>query len=832
MNTHPASDFGGVLRRYRTAAGLSQGALAARALISLQAVSALERGLRRAPYRDTVERLAHALELTPEQRADLVAAAERARSAGAEAGDQLTLDDLPPNNLPRRFTSFVGRDEVVAAITTLMASSPLVTIVGAGGVGKTRAALRVGENEVGRWRDGVWFVEFAPLADPTLVPSAVAAALGVQESPSRPLLASIVQFLEKKQALLILDNCEHVMAEVRAATVAVLGGCPGVRVLCTSREPLRVAGERSYRLPTLAVPPATAVAAADVAAFAAAALFADRARAVDGTFALSDDNAAAIGEICRRLDGIPLAIELAAARIRVLSPRQLAERIDERFNLLTMGDRTALPRQQTMRALIDWSYDLLSEHERLLFDRLAIFVDGFGIDAVGAICAGDGLAQEQVLDLLTSLVDKSLVVSELLGDEARYRLLEATKQYAREKLDARGERPQLARNHAESYTALAERLENTWYTAAERDWFTRSEAELDNWRAALEWALGPQGDTLLGRRLVGALSRVWYSLAAAEGLRWVHVALDPPLDGTADAVAARLDVTEAELYAAFGQYKASHAAADRALARLQSMSDPVLLARAEQSAGNALVVLNGDGDAAGEPLLQSALAAARKLGNRRLVAMLLRDLGTARSRRGAVGEARAFYAEALAGFRAIGVVRQAASLAGHMAEVQFAEGDAEIALELGEEALAGHRALHNRRGVANDLCNMAAYHVALEQYDEARVLAAESLALARDLQARVFVVWTLQHVAAIAALRPRTSIVREARDRERAARLLGFVDASVAALEAIREFTEKQEYDRVLAALRAALPPADLERLFEYGRTWTEDDAVIEASEI
>jgi predicted ATPase/transcriptional regulator with XRE-family HTH domain len=832
LNAAHGSDFGSVLRRYRTAAGLSQGTLAARALISLQAVSSLERGLRRAPYRDTVERLAAALELSPDERADLEAAAERARSSSGEAGDQLSLEDLPPNNLPRRLTSFVGRDEVVAEIASLVSASPLVTVVGTGGVGKTRAAMQVGEHELGRWRDGVWFVEFAPVGDPMLVPSAVAAALGVQESPSRPLLASILQYLEKKRLLLLLDNCEHVIDEARAVVAAILGACPGVRVLCTSREPLRTAGERFYRLPTLAVPPSSVTSAEQAGTYGSVALFADRALAVDGSFALTDENAQAVGEVCRRLDGIPLAIELAAARIRVLSPHQLAEKLDERFSLLTTGDRTALPRQQTMRALIDWSYDLLSERERLLFDRLAIFVGGFGLEALSMVCTGDGIGAGDVLDLIASLVDKSLVVSEVVGDDARYRLLEATRQYAGERLDIVGERAALARRHASAYTDLAEDLERGWYTASERVWFAQAEAELDNWRAALEWSLGPRGDAAVGRRLAGALSRVWYSLAAAEGLRWVHVALEAPLDGTPASVLAQLDVTEAELYAAFGQYKASLPAAERALARLREIDDPILAIRARQSAGNALTVLGGDADTEGEPLLQHALAAARTTGNRRLVAMLLRDLGTARSRRRDVSGARAYYAEALAGFRAIGIVRQAASLAGHMAEVQFAEGDAEAALELAEEALAGHRALRNRRGEANDLCNMAAYYVALERFDDARRFAAESLALARDLQARVFVVWTLQHVVAIAALRQRESVVRESRDRERAARLLGFVDAGVVALDAVREYTEQQEYERVLDALRAALPAAELERLMDYGRGWTEDDAVIEASEI
>jgi predicted ATPase len=321
--------------------------------------------------------------------------------------------------------------------------------------------------------------------------------------------------------LLILDNCEHVIAEAAALADALLRGCPHLRIFATSREPLRIAGERAYRLPSLRFPmpqEAFGLTAAGAAGYAATMLFAQRAQASDQRFALSDDNAPIVAEICRRLDGIPLAIELAAARVNILSVWALSQKLDQRFRILTGGDRTVLPCHQTMRALIDWSYDLLTAPEQRLFERLAVFAGGCTLAAATDVCDDDAVDELGLLELLTSLVDKSLVVADLDGPEPRYRLLESSRQYAREKLAARGEATRVAHRHALAYTDLAGRLEREYDVTSDSAWYARAEQELENLRAALDWALGARGDIVLGQRLAGAMRPVWVHLSCVEGL--------------------------------------------------------------------------------------------------------------------------------------------------------------------------------------------------------------------------------------------------------------------------------------------------------------------------
>ncbi len=316
----------------------------------------------------------------------------------------------------------------------------LVTIVGSGGIGKTRTALQVAANLLDGSTDGVWFVEFAALRDPELVAATLARVLGVREAADGPIRTALLEFLEHRELLLVLDNCEHLLDEVAPLVDEILRSCAGVVALATSREGLGIAGERTYPLPPLPVPePDTELRADQAIAFDSVTLFVDRAQTADTRFVLTDRDAPIVAEICRRLDGIPLALELAAARVKVLSIEGLARRLDERFRFLTGGSRTALPRQQTMRALIEWSYDLLAEDERTLFARLAVFAGGWTLEAAEAVSAGDGIDSLDVLNLTSSLVEKSLVGVDLASGAARYRFFESTRAFAREKLEQRGE---------------------------------------------------------------------------------------------------------------------------------------------------------------------------------------------------------------------------------------------------------------------------------------------------------------------------------------------------------------------------------------------------------
>ncbi len=820
MRPASGAELSSLLKRLRTQAGLSQQMLADRAVISVQAISALERGSRKVPYRYTLERIAEALELSEEARAELELSARRAR--GLRLGEAAPA---PAHNLPRQLTSFLGREEVVKEVVALLSQAPLVSIVGTGGAGKTRLAIATGAALLKNFADGVWFVDLSPIGDPALLPQALAAALSVQESPRRSLLETLVAYLGQKRALIVFDNCEHVMSGARTVAGSLLRECPDVALLATSREALTLPGERAYRIPPLAVPRDGIPAPEEALHYGAVELFVDRMRAVDSRVALNRENVEPIVEICRRLDGLPLALELAAARTAVLSPAQICTRLDSVFDVLTGDGAAAVPRHRTMRAVIDWSYELLSSQAVLIFTRLAVFAGGFSLESASAVCCDERLPAAGMLELLSSLVAQSLVTPDFARGDARYHLQEATRQYALEKLEEHGERAAMGQQHAVAFLRVAERLDRDWYDARERSWFREAEAEVDNFRTALSWSLADRRDLRSGRVLASALARVWYSIAPVEGRRWVRLAIDasddePPLD-----VLARLYVADAELCGSLGEYKASLSAAERAL-QLDDGLDELQRARAEQAAGSALGALGRAGE--GQALLEAALARAQRLDNRRMQALVLGDLGTARSRCGDLEGAKRFYADALAHYEGLGFERPAASIAGNLAEVEFAAGNASAALQLAEEARAAHEDTHNRRALANDLCNMAAYLIALDCFDDAREYGRQALVTVRDVKQTVLMAYVLQHLAAAGALQANAG---DGTIHKRAAMLLGFVDAWLEKLEAPREYTERQEYERVIAALRTAMGDR-LNGIMEHGANWTETAAISAALEL
>jgi predicted ATPase/class 3 adenylate cyclase len=482
---------------------------------------------------------------------DLVQGALPARSSLRDLGEhrlkdltqpeqvyQLIADGLPetfpslrsleslPNNLPLQLTSFVGRADEVAAIVELIGNTRLVTLVGTGGVGKTRTALQVAAELLDGSGDGVWFVDLAPIRDPALVSFEIASTLGLPVPPEKSAIEVVTAYLKSRRPLLIIDNCEHLVASAAEVIDAILRACPRVKILATSREGLNVNGESVYRMPSLGIPPEGArPSAVESSDYGAIALFAERARAADGRFMLTDENAPIVAEICRRLDGIALAIELAAPRVKVLAVEQLSRRLDERFRILTGGSRNALPRQQTMRALIDWSYDLLSDNEKLAFRRAGIFVGGFTLEAATAICSADTEIDDwEVLEILSTLVDKSLVAAEISNAQQRYRLLESMREYTRGRLLENEELDAVARAHAEYFLAFAETKHEQWDVTPGAQWIAPMLPEIDNFRAGLGWAL--ERDPVSLARFAVALHRFFDRLAIQEeGLHWTDAAL-------------------------------------------------------------------------------------------------------------------------------------------------------------------------------------------------------------------------------------------------------------------------------------------------------------------
>jgi predicted ATPase/DNA-binding XRE family transcriptional regulator len=537
MQPEQDASFGAVLRRYRLAAGLTQEALARRAGLGATTIAALERNRHAAPREETLELLANALALTPPDRAHFVAAAHAPTvgtgPAVAHPAATLTPDPAQPPLLPPP-TALIGRDAELAHLTQILQqpATRLLTLTGAGGVGKTSLALALAAGLAPHYADGVWLVELATLADPALVPAAVGAALGLRDDPGQSALATLTARLQGRRALLVLDNCEHLLDACAALLADLLRACADLRALATSRERLALAGERLYRVPSLASPDVQSLPPVErLAHYPAVQLFLARAQAQQPDFALTAHTAPAVASICARLDGIPLAIELAAACVAILPVEIIAQRLDDRFRLLSRGPRDALPRHQTLRALLDWSYGLLAAAAQALLAHLSVFAGGWTLETAEevetAVHAGLSLGGEipAVLDLLERLIDASLVQAidpSSPGESRRYRLLETVRQYAAGRLAERGEAQVVQRAHANHYLALAEDATSHLRGPEQRAWLARLDAEQDNLRAALTWTRD-QDEIEPALRLAGALWSYWWTRGAlAEGRGWLE----------------------------------------------------------------------------------------------------------------------------------------------------------------------------------------------------------------------------------------------------------------------------------------------------------------------
>ncbi|MGI8858084.1 MAG: ATP-binding protein [Thermomicrobiales bacterium] len=637
------------------------------------------------------------------------------------------VPSTPPHNLPTFLTRFIGRQDAVTTVTDLLGSHRLLTLTGPGGCGKTRLACAVtvacaASETPSAFPDGLWYIEFASLNDPALVPQAIAAVLGVREEPHRPLIETLRDALANRTALLLLDNCEHLIATVATIVDTLLCACPHLGILATSREALRVPGEMTWSVPSLSLPePADIATARHLEVSEAVQLFVDRVRLQQPTFALADVNASAVAAICRRLDGMPLALELAAAHAHALTMHQLAARLDDALFLLTQGGRTVAPRHQTLRATLDWSYALLTDDERVVLRRLAVFAGGCDLATAEAICMGEGIAREHVLALLAQLVEKSLVHVEERDGTARYRLLETVRQYAEERLETSGEAGRIGHAHADWYRALAEAAGTGLIGREQQEWMDRLLPEQDNIRKALRLLLDRRRGEQ-GMRTCADLWRFWWHQDHfSEGSRWLtdFLALDADEAAEHASAAMRMDA----LFAA-GRLMIGNGAHSEARIPLAEM---LTIAREQDDARRTSIALTGLGLIAFEQcafeesrgLHEEAITSGRASGDLFALAQALHNSGIALLMLGETRLARLRLDEGLDSVRQLGDGGNVARAQRWHGVLAIVEGDADRARAILAEGLAFHRAGRSMLGIAECMEVLAALHALQGQHARA-----------------------------------------------------------------------------------------------------------------
>lgn len=724
----------------------------------------------------------------------------------------------PLNNLPQVHTRLIGRVTEVSDITTLLEDGPLVTLTACGGAGKTRISVSIATELAGSFPDGTWFVDLARVSDPALIPAAIGALFGLEIAPGDNAANGLARALSAKSSLLIFDNCEHVLGATANIATALLHSCQDVRILATSREPLGIRGETVYRLPLLSVPPADVpVDARRAADYDAVALFVERAKAVKRDFRMTDENAATIASICRQLDGIALAIELAAARVVVLSVGEIAERLGERFRLLRGGDRSALPRQQTLRALIDWSYDLLSLEEQLAFGRLAVFVGGWTLEAMSEVCAGAELDEDDILDLLGGLVRKSLVVDTIDDSTSRYRLLESVREYAGEKLAADASNDALHRRHAAYYLRLAQAAQRTYYTTPSKRWLTKLQPEIENFRSALNWSLALGKDVTLGATLAGALVMFLSQVSPNEGLRWLRMAL-------ASLPADVNPAIEGALWHGIGRSAVNlpadqmREAAERAVALARVAGDPLPLGDALRGLMAVMGWYYPDETELAAETARETMYLARTVGEPIQIALALRSLSLTIDN-GDVTQKLAVLEESLTLLLAHGNDIQAAIAFMWLAEYDFCFCGAQKASIYARDAMRFSEESGSASMLAQMATNLAQYTAADGDWEAARSAAAAAAEASSQLGMDDQVTWAVQALAMVCA---------GAGDPLTSARLLGFCDSRAGSLHSQRQvnFAEDILYRRLHVTLSEQLGPLALEAALLSGSSLSEADAV------
>ena len=779
--------------------------------------SQLDVVLERAMAKDPADRWA-----TGRDFADALRSLRQGASAFPSAVTSPAAVSAAPNNLPAPLTSFIGRRRERAEVGRLFSAARLVTILGAGGTGKTRLALEVASDLGGSHPDGVWLVELAAITDPDLVIPAAASTLGVREAPGTPMLASLVEFVGSKAMLLVLDNCEHLVAACAALAESLLRACPNLHILATSQEGLGASGELLWRLPTLTAPGAGTGAQAtreSVRGFEAVRLFVERAVAAQPRFALTDANAGAVAAICAQLDGIPLAIELAAVRVKVLSPDQILARLKDRFQLLTGGSRTALPRQQTLRAAVDWSYDHLGPAERTLLRRLGVFAGGWSLESAEDVAGFGEIEPSDVLDLLARLIDKSLVSSrETVDGGVRYALLETIRAYARERSIEASEWSPIEDRHAAHFLALTERAEPELTGPDQSRWLDTLGEEHDNLRRALAALLSRQeaGPAL---RFCAALWRFWWIRGTwTEGRSAIDAALRLEERAAPSLDRARALRAGAALARGQGDYDRAKALARESGTIARDLADPAATAAALFEQGNVENDRENLSDA--RALYEEALAIQRGIGDRREMARTLHNLAVvAEALQDPRGAAR-LYEEALAIHRELGNRSMEAHTLNGLGLVEAGLGSIEVARSHQEQALAIHRSLQDRRGTSFSVRELGAIAGRLGDAVRARAYLAECVQILHQLGDRLGVAEALETCAGVAS---------DSGEAALAMRLCGAARRIRDELAAPISPSDQEALERRVTAARSALGPEEASARHDEGLRMTLDEALAAA---
>jgi len=756
----------------------------------------------------------------------------------------------PRHNLPFQLSKFIGREKELNEITSLIASHRLVTLTGTGGIGKTRLSLKVGEHLLDEYADGVWLVELAPLSAPALVLQTVAIQFNLVEGSEELLTEKLIHVLRPRTLLLILDNCEHLLDACAQLANTLLRNCPNLKIIATSREPLGITGEAQYHVPPMALPDIQQL-LEKILGYESVQLFEERARLVQGNFSLTMENASSITRICHRLDGIPLAIELAAARVNLLSTEQIALRLDESFNLLTGGSRITLPRHQTLRASIDWSWNLLSDPERILLRRLSIFAGGWTLDAAEVVCTGNDIGPNQVLDVMTQLTAKSLVVvNQAEGRDRRYRLLEMIRQYARDKLVEVGEEENIYEKHLNYFLNISQQIEYELVRYQQMEWYARTNDELDNVRVALEYA-GKSNRVEAGLYISARIRNFWEYFDMNEGMRWLSEFLGRPESKEFPVARVRALYANGWFKALSNQFDESRSAAEECMALSRTCGD-------QYGEVDALYLLGfiSDGKEKTE-FCQQALALARSLGDVVRQTTALNFLGWDHSD---LSRALASWEAAIPLYHQIGNRRALANCLGRLGFYLMLEGNLESAQKYLDESNLLYQQLNINTGY--DHLNAAYALIALMRgdYEQARTRCLESARIAKETGSRMDYLWANYRLGVVEM---REGNITEARQlltetaqafykdgysigivitlqymaslyvvvgkAESAARLIGWADAMREKIRNMRPVLEQADVDRDVAAIVTKIGKDAFGEAYNMGRSMPLDEAMIYA---